>query len=181
MVEKYDKYWVNVNGLMGVATILDPRFKTKLIRFYFSKIYNENEVNYEVDRIRSLLVELVEEYGNKNGKNQASTSRSTTPNFSNTKSYMKEYAQFLKEDNDEVQEISDLDKYLGAQPIPLVDDFDILNWWKTNGHSYPILQQIVRDIMSIPVSTVRQSLHLAQVDVFLILIVVDSFHVWLKH
>ncbi|KAA3473219.1 zinc finger BED domain-containing protein RICESLEEPER 2-like [Gossypium australe] len=37
MLEKYSKYWIGVNGLMGVATILDPRYKMALIRFYFLK------------------------------------------------------------------------------------------------------------------------------------------------
>ncbi|KAE8686656.1 hypothetical protein F3Y22_tig00111053pilonHSYRG00136 [Hibiscus syriacus] len=69
MLEKYNKYWADVNGLMGVATILDLR-------------------------------------------------------------------------------------YLKTGNIPLVNDFDILNWWNTNGNSFPTLQQIAKDILSISVSTV---------------------------
>jgi hypothetical protein len=32
--------------------------------------------------------------------------------------------------------------------------FDILNWWKVNSNKYPILGQMARDILAIPVSTV---------------------------
>ncbi|XP_039063541.1 zinc finger BED domain-containing protein RICESLEEPER 2-like [Hibiscus syriacus] len=70
MLEKYNKYWADVNGLMDVATILDPRFKLKLIRFYFEKNYDEFIVQAEIDRIEGLLHELVDDYGYKNGKNQ---------------------------------------------------------------------------------------------------------------
>ncbi|KAE8710169.1 hypothetical protein F3Y22_tig00110327pilonHSYRG00116 [Hibiscus syriacus] len=108
MLEKYNKYWADVNGLMGVATILDPRFKLKLICFYFEKFYDAFIVQAEIDRIEGLLHELVDEYG-----------------------YRNETAN-----------------------IPFVDDFDILNWWKTNGNSYTTLQQIAKDILSIHVSTV---------------------------
>ena len=33
-------------------------------------------------------------------------------------------------------------------------DFDMLAWWKANRPKYPTLQQITRDILTIPVSTV---------------------------
>ena len=32
--------------------------------------------------------------------------------------------------------------------------FDILTWWKLNGPRYPILSQIAKDVLAIPVSTV---------------------------
>ncbi|KAK8705591.1 hypothetical protein V6N13_049189 [Hibiscus sabdariffa] len=71
MLEKYNKYWVDVNGLIGVATILDPRFKMKLIRFYFAKIYGKLTVQTEIDRIQDLLRELMDEYEHKNSKSKA--------------------------------------------------------------------------------------------------------------
>uniref|UniRef100_A0A803N0V9 HAT C-terminal dimerisation domain-containing protein n=1 Tax=Chenopodium quinoa TaxID=63459 RepID=A0A803N0V9_CHEQI len=64
------------------------------------------------------------------------------------------YSSLLLRDKDPSHEFSELDKYLDAGNVPLVQDFDILNWLKTNGDTYPILQQITRDILSIPVSTV---------------------------
>jgi hypothetical protein len=33
-------------------------------------------------------------------------------------------------------------------------DFDILLWWKVNAHKYPILAEIARDILAIPIFTV---------------------------
>uniref|UniRef100_A0A803LDI9 Transposase n=1 Tax=Chenopodium quinoa TaxID=63459 RepID=A0A803LDI9_CHEQI len=156
MMEKYNKYWFDVNGLMGVATILDPRFKMALIRFYFAKIYDPSDVDNEVNRIYGFLKELVEEYDNKNENSRSSSSQMYSYDISSNvgKGYMQEFAQFVSQDNSKVGLKSDLEKYLEAETIPLADDFDILNWWKTNGNNYPVLQQIAKDIMSIPVSTV---------------------------
>ena len=33
-------------------------------------------------------------------------------------------------------------------------NFDILTWWKTNAHRYPILAQIARDVLAMPISTI---------------------------
>ena len=39
MVNKYSKYWETIHGILGVAAVLDPRYKMTLIEYYFSKIY----------------------------------------------------------------------------------------------------------------------------------------------
>ncbi|CAN1188059.1 Putative AC transposase, partial [Linum perenne] len=38
--------------------------------------------------------------------------------------------------------------------IPRTLDFDILLWWKLNGPKYPTLQQIARDFLAIPITSV---------------------------
>ena len=35
MVEKFDKYWSNINGILAIATILDPRNKMDCVAHYF--------------------------------------------------------------------------------------------------------------------------------------------------
>ncbi|KAF7149961.1 hypothetical protein RHSIM_Rhsim02G0100300 [Rhododendron simsii] len=35
-----------------------------------------------------------------------------------------------------------------------IPDFDILLWWKNNSNKYPILSQVARDVLAMPVSTV---------------------------
>ncbi|KAI8564477.1 hypothetical protein RHMOL_Rhmol03G0184800 [Rhododendron molle] len=50
---------------------------------------------------------------------------------------------------------SEVDKYLNdlceRKDIP---DFDVLLWWKNNSNKYPILSQLARDVLAMPVSTV---------------------------
>ncbi|KAH9654501.1 Replication termination factor 2 [Citrus sinensis] len=48
----------------------------------------------------------------------------------------------------------ELDSYLDEKVIPRMEDFNILNWWKTNANRYPTLAQIARDILAIPITTV---------------------------
>lgn len=39
MIDKFDKYWRDINGLLAVARILDPRNKLKCVDFYYKKLY----------------------------------------------------------------------------------------------------------------------------------------------
>ena len=34
------------------------------------------------------------------------------------------------------------------------DEFDILKWWKVNSSRFPILSQLARDVLAIPISTI---------------------------
>ncbi|RYR20988.1 hypothetical protein Ahy_B03g066219 isoform B [Arachis hypogaea] len=49
-----------------------------------------------------------------------------------------------------------MDLYLmdGLEKSRDQNTFDILNWWKVNFNKYPILSQITRDVLAMPVSTV---------------------------
>ena len=42
VLAKLDFYWVDVNVVMGVAAILDTRYKMKLLEFYYPNIYGKN-------------------------------------------------------------------------------------------------------------------------------------------
>ncbi|KAL4297728.1 hypothetical protein GQ457_12G018060 [Hibiscus cannabinus] len=111
----------------------------------------------EIDRIQDLLHELVDEYEHNNTKSQASNSKEKHVSFFYTKgkgAMLNKFAEFVEQDNDETPEKFDLDKYLEVVNVSLVDDFDICNWWKTNGNSYTTLQQVTRVILSIYVSIV---------------------------
>ena len=49
---------------------------------------------------------------------------------------------------------SELDRYLGEATEEDDDDFDILKWWKVNLPRFPILAQMARDVLAVPISTV---------------------------
>jgi hypothetical protein len=46
MKEKFRKYWSDVHGLMEVATVLDPRYKLKFMKAFYSTIYEGRKLNY---------------------------------------------------------------------------------------------------------------------------------------
>jgi len=39
MVAKFDKYWSGIHGIVGVAAVLDPRYKMTVLEFYFDKLF----------------------------------------------------------------------------------------------------------------------------------------------
>ncbi|CAN1222205.1 Zinc finger BED domain-containing protein RICESLEEPER 2 [Linum grandiflorum] len=55
---------------------------------------------------------------------------------------------------------TDLDIYLsiGREDVHTLNDpdckYDILLWWKNNGHRHPLLCEMVRDIFGVPISSV---------------------------
>jgi len=61
-----------------------------------------------------------------------------------------DYDLFVSNSNHKQQ----FDAYLDEPVLPRSSDFDRLSWWKLNGVKYPILQEIARDILVIPLSSV---------------------------
>ena len=61
MVAKFDAYWNVIHKLMGVAAVLDPRYKMTLLHFYFPLVY-PNDLSEQISNIKQLCYELVEEY-----------------------------------------------------------------------------------------------------------------------
>ena len=49
---------------------------------------------------------------------------------------------------------SEIERYLSEGVIEKSPEFDILNWWKVNSTRFPVLSQIARDVLAIPITTV---------------------------
>lgn len=61
MILKFDKYWEVVNGMLSVASILDPRRKFECVSFYFELLCEDTDT-LECERILRILKDLVNEY-----------------------------------------------------------------------------------------------------------------------
>ncbi|KAK0608058.1 hypothetical protein LWI29_024888 [Acer saccharum] len=61
MIENFEKYWDMIHGVMAVATVLNPRYKMRLIEFYFPSIFGANYMTH-LESIRKLCLDLVKEY-----------------------------------------------------------------------------------------------------------------------
>jgi len=55
MIEKFDKYWSKMNGLLAVASILNLRTSWIVWIFYFKEIY-KGEATHEIERITTFGV-----------------------------------------------------------------------------------------------------------------------------
>ncbi|KAJ0564427.1 putative HAT dimerization domain, ribonuclease H-like superfamily, hAT-like transposase, RNase-H [Helianthus annuus] len=136
MISKYDKYWSVVHVFMGVAAILDPRYKLKIMKYSFPKFYGSKEgAEAEVEKHKKFIYELFEDYkttGYENVRNHES-SRPTSNNDKSHSGLFDDYLSYVAKENT-------------SEKVCAPDmDLDILAWWKTNGLKYPMLQRIARD------------------------------------
>ncbi|KAJ7964046.1 Zinc finger BED domain-containing protein [Quillaja saponaria] len=157
MIVKFDKYWFETCDTMAVATILDPRYKMKLIEFNFSKLFGKTHCAFEVDRIRRVCCNLVDEYqaNSRDGFSQPSGSSQDMIDV-DCQDSLSDYDMFILNErkSKRLKLQSELDQYLDEDVIPRRKYFDVLLLWKLNGIKYPILQAIARDFLAIPMSTV---------------------------
>ncbi|GFZ07045.1 hypothetical protein Acr_18g0012150 [Actinidia rufa] len=116
-------------------------------------------INME-SRVKAILVQLYDAYASDSQFRIQVCSASETSSVrveedcDYQSSLHSEFDTYLEEEYSSVYE-SELDKYLVA-PCERSKNatFDILVWWKNNSNKYPILSQIARDVLAIPVSTV---------------------------
>ncbi|CAL2242251.1 unnamed protein product [Prunus armeniaca] len=160
MQTKFEKYWDTMHGLMGVASILDPRYRMKQIAFLCPLIYPNNAAQ-EIKKYKDILYDLVKEYQSKSQQSQQVQSESLIPTSSSRPSMpkldlVKQLDVFVSHSTTHGHVKSELDHYLEESLLPRNDDddFDILCWSKSNGIKYLTLHDIARDILAIPVSTV---------------------------
>ncbi|KAF2296659.1 hypothetical protein GH714_000957 [Hevea brasiliensis] len=140
----------------AVAVILDSRHKMKVVEFYFPMIYGENAWS-EIEQVKTTCYNLFTDYQSqiKSKSNGTSilptqvteTQASMTPNMSNL-------VALLSSSSTNVHVKSELNHYLDEPILLWMQEFDILNWWRTNGIKYPTLQLIAGDFLVVPVSTV---------------------------
>ncbi|KAF7842378.1 putative AC transposase [Senna tora] len=151
--------------VMAVAVILDPRYKLKVVEYYFPRIYKDQSSHY-IEEVRNIMNELFQEYQANHNTSESSSHISASASASESalnldgdkgideESGMANLVQFLQSSSSSSTVKSELDRYFEEANLPWSPDFDILNWWKINGITYPTLQAIARDFLAIPVSTV---------------------------
>lgn len=152
MFSKFEDYWNSVHVVLAIATVLDPRYKLKLVQYFFIVIYGSNSW-LEVERIRKCCSDLFEEYRARFGF--VSESTKTPPLEIEESSHLAQYDLFVrrnKPNNVSRSTLSELERYLEDPVMPRDEDFDALMWWKNNGTKFPILKAMARDFLSIPIS-----------------------------
>ena len=154
MLDKFDKYWTVIHDIMGVATVLDPRFKMELLEYYYEKLYPLDAFE-EVKKFEQLCYDLLSDYQLK--MKQDSSSDSPMLDASGVgDDVLSDYDAFIMRKKRTKTSFvkTELDNYLEEDVLPRSSDFDILMWWKLNGIKYPTLQAIAKDVLAIPVSSV---------------------------
>ncbi|XP_040989126.1 zinc finger BED domain-containing protein RICESLEEPER 1-like isoform X2 [Juglans microcarpa x Juglans regia] len=156
MKAKFDKYWSKCSLALAVAAILDPRFKMKLVEYYYSQIYGSTAL----DRIKEVsdgIKELFNAYSicsTMVDQGSALPGSSLPSTGNDTRDRLRGFDKFLHETSQSQNATSDLDKYLEEPVFPRNCDFNILNWWKVHMPRYPILSMMARDVLGTPMSTI---------------------------
>ncbi|GAB2286637.1 hypothetical protein Dimus_039784 [Dionaea muscipula] len=168
MKAKFDKYWgkiEKVNMMVLLAAVLDPQCKMRLIRFCYGKLYDDfDKVNSLCNKIKGVLECTYNEYklASDSGTVAASSSRKSQLHSKIDESsvgvgvarLLKLEFQMGMEEEEGMDGKSEVDRYLEEPCEKVVENFDILNWWKVNSSKYKVLSEIARDVLAIPVSTV---------------------------
>ncbi|KAL4310715.1 hypothetical protein GQ457_01G026340 [Hibiscus cannabinus] len=163
MKMKFDKYWSNVNNvnvLMFIALVLDPRHKLRYVEWIVRRSYDPSNSFVLCQRIKDTLTSLFDFYASSQPSTPQMKSRSMDDVGHGDGGIRKSKGTNLRKDFVteielfDTSETTELDKYLCDKCVRETDDFDILSWWSMQTMNYPILMRMARDVLAIPVSTI---------------------------
>ncbi|KAL4570721.1 hypothetical protein LXL04_026382 [Taraxacum kok-saghyz] len=140
MITKFDHYWQESHGVMAMATILDPRFKMKILEFYFPLIYGIDEAKAHVLIAKKTRENIFEQYvlRSESQKSNDDSVPISTQNATPEVETESLDAFFSWNSSSSVAcGKTELEMYLEENTLPGSHDFDILAWWKQNGIKYP--------------------------------------------
>ncbi|OIW11605.1 hypothetical protein TanjilG_15299 [Lupinus angustifolius] len=160
MKARFDTYWSKCSSALAVAAILDPRFKMKLVEYYYSQIYGSTALD-RIKEVSDAVKELFDAYSicsTMVDQGSALPCNSLPSTSYDARDRLKGFNKFLYETSQNQNVASDLDKYLEEPIFPRSSDFNILNWWKVHMPRYPILSMMARDVLGTPMSTVPPEL-----------------------
>jgi hypothetical protein len=60
MISKFEKYWSEFSLVLAIVVVLDPRYKLRLVKYYYMKIYGAESQEYE--NVTKTLTKLFMEY-----------------------------------------------------------------------------------------------------------------------
>lgn len=158
---KFDEYWDKCNLGLAVAAMLDPRFKMKLMEYYYPQLYGSSATEL-IDDVFECIKTLYNEHSIGSpladqglGWQVSGSSSSLVGLGKECRDRLMGFDKFLNETSQNQGSKSDLDKYLEEPLFPRNVDFNVLNWWKVHTPRYPILSMMARNILGIPMSKVE--------------------------
>ncbi|KAE8736029.1 hypothetical protein F3Y22_tig00000218pilonHSYRG00217 [Hibiscus syriacus] len=165
MREKYHKYWGNVknlNPLLFISMILDPRHKMDYVIFVIDEVYDAEKAEQLSEIVKQTLSELFDHYSLLSGKSQEGSSVASQSNVSRVENdelldlfaYSKTKYKRKRAESMFSEGKFELEKYLEDKVKLDVKKFDLLDWWKNKSQTYPIISVMARDILAILVTTV---------------------------
>lgn len=151
MKSRFDEYWKKCNLALPVAAILDPRFKMKLVEYYYPLIY-PTSASKSIGIVSNCMKALYD--GHAICSPLDANGLACQVGLGESRDRLTGFDKFLNETSQTQNTKTDLDKYLEEPLFPRNTEFNILNWWKVHTPRYPILSMMARNILGIPMSKV---------------------------
>ncbi|MBA0781287.1 hypothetical protein Gotri_002225 [Gossypium trilobum] len=144
MRKKFEEYWYKCSSGLAVAAMLDPRFKMKLLEYYYPQLYGDSAtelIDDVFECIKSLYNEhsIVSPLASSIDQGLDWQASGIPGSGKDSRDRLMGFDKFLHETSQAEGSSSDLDKYLEEPLFPRNVDFNVLNWWKE--FPYPKLQQ----------------------------------------
>ncbi|CAN1256584.1 Putative AC transposase [Linum perenne] len=153
---KFAKYWDDIHLVLAVSVVLDPRYKLHVIEYYADKFGSTN-VDIVGERVKNVVCDLVLEYQRKTEKKSSTSSAKHDVNVPTSSTVDLDFELYVRQrkKSKATSVTTELDHYLAEALIPRTSvDFDVLMWWRLNGAKYPTLQEMARDLLAIPITSV---------------------------
>ncbi|KAI9161114.1 hypothetical protein LWI28_014524 [Acer negundo] len=145
--KRMDRNWCQSNLVLAVAAVLDPRFKMDVVKYWYKKIYG-SECETRLTTFTNYFTCVYNEYakGTNDEKNSSISYKMLDPSGKPRKS---------SHDLEHVQSLNfELHLYLEDVKFPLIEDFDLLEWWRVNTQYFPTLARMARDFLAVQISGV---------------------------
>ncbi|GAA0153948.1 hypothetical protein LIER_12064 [Lithospermum erythrorhizon] len=144
---KFDEYWKKCSLALAIAAILDPRYKMKLVEYYYPQIYGSKSSDCIkiVSECMKALYNSHATYSPPNSHDRCPSSQDRLTGFD----------RYVHQTSQSQNIKSDLDRYLEEPLFPRNTDFTILTWWRVHTPRYPVLSMMARNILGIPMSKVQ--------------------------
>ncbi|XP_050378391.1 zinc finger BED domain-containing protein DAYSLEEPER-like [Argentina anserina] len=141
---------------------MDPRFKMEFVEWAYEKLYGRESSQLKVfaDTLSSLFGAYKEtsthqssSYHIHESSSQIQGKPCILQSIKRQITLLQKFdARYKSGHNSSLK--TELNKYLDEVRLDNLVDLDVLAWWKMERHRYPILSQMARDVLTIPVSTV---------------------------
>ncbi|KMS99565.1 hypothetical protein BVRB_1g022610 [Beta vulgaris subsp. vulgaris] len=159
-IVQHDLPFQFVDTFMAVAVVLDPRFKLQCVHWSFKRVYGDSfEYEFEFSKVKDKLKELYEVYAASyaashasSSKNMAAHGESGVVGVSSSDDLMTDFDCFSAEQST-VTAKSDMELYFEEHIIPRTTNIDLLSYWEGNKVRYPVLAQLAKDVLAVPIST----------------------------
>ncbi|KAK0572368.1 hypothetical protein LWI29_030570 [Acer saccharum] len=150
------KYWDEYNLVLAVAAVLDPRFKMDIVKHWYKKIYG-GECETRLAIFTDYFTSVYNEYAKGTNNFQSSTSGSNSYKMLDPSGKPHRSSH---DDLDHHRSLNtELHLYLEEVKFPLLQEFDILEWWRVCTQCFPTLARMAHDFLSIRITIPHNYMH----------------------